>query len=189
MRIAARFSGRWEFCASRIQYCESRNVYPGDPNFFYPGFEFFPSRIRIFLDPGSASMNLSILTPKKLFLTSRKYDPGCSSRIRIFYSSGSQIQGSKRHRIPDPQHWQNPNIYVVILNSSCALYFIIVQNLSTWKEVRIGSGPNRIQILRQKLKGSASGSYHKIISPPTNFEICKSCFFSCVPSGKFFYYS
>ncbi len=35
-------------------------------------------------DTGSASKNLSILTPKKTkkwFLSSRKYDPGCSSRI------------------------------------------------------------------------------------------------------------
>jgi hypothetical protein len=42
------------------------------------------SRIRIFSrpDPGSASKRLSILT-QKLFLSSRKYDPGCSSRIRI----------------------------------------------------------------------------------------------------------
>jgi hypothetical protein len=31
---------------------------------------------------GSASKNLSILT-QKLFLSSRKYDPGCSSRIRV----------------------------------------------------------------------------------------------------------
>jgi hypothetical protein len=40
--------------------------------------------------------------------SSRKYDPGCSSRIRImdpdpdFYLS--RIQGSERHRISDPQH-------------------------------------------------------------------------------------
>ncbi len=76
-----------------------RDVYP-DPNFFNPG-----SRIRFFSipDPGSASKNLSILTQKKWFLTSRKYDPGCSSRIRNFYPS--RVQGSKRHRIPDPQHW------------------------------------------------------------------------------------
>jgi hypothetical protein len=33
-------------------------------------------------DPGSASKNLSILI-QKVFLSSRKYDPGCSSRIRI----------------------------------------------------------------------------------------------------------
>jgi hypothetical protein len=44
------------------------------------------SPIRLFSipDPGSASKNLSILTPKKpkkWFLSSRKYDPSCSSRI------------------------------------------------------------------------------------------------------------
>jgi hypothetical protein len=37
-----------------------------DPNFYHPGSEFFPSRIRIFFitDPGSASKDLSILTQK-----------------------------------------------------------------------------------------------------------------------------
>jgi hypothetical protein len=92
-------------------------------------------RIRIFPipNPGSASKNFSILNPKKLLLSSRKYDPGFSiryeqpgsyswdfsniflglkyfkflsrsrMRILIFY----RIQGSKRHRIPDPypRHW------------------------------------------------------------------------------------
>jgi hypothetical protein len=44
-----------------------------DPNFFHPG-----SRIRTVSipDPGSASKNLSVLTPKNWFLSSRKYDPG-----------------------------------------------------------------------------------------------------------------
>jgi hypothetical protein len=61
------------------------------------GSDFFPSRIPDpnCLHPGSASKNLSILTqkkPTKWFLSSRKYDPGCSSRI----------PGSKRHRIPNP---------------------------------------------------------------------------------------
>jgi hypothetical protein len=66
-----------------------------DPNFFFS----IP-------DPGSASKNLSILTPK-IFLSSRKYDSGCLSRIRILNFYPSRIQGSKRHRIPnlDPQHW------------------------------------------------------------------------------------
>jgi hypothetical protein len=38
--------------------------------------------------PGSASKNLSVLT-QKMVLSSGKYDPGCSSRIRIliFYPS------------------------------------------------------------------------------------------------------
>jgi hypothetical protein len=53
-----------------------------DPTFFRPRSEFFSYRIHI--------KELSILTPKNVFLSSRKYDPGCSSRI----------QGSKRHRIP-----------------------------------------------------------------------------------------
>jgi hypothetical protein len=49
----------------------------------YLGSDFFPSRIRTVSipDPGSASKNLSILSPKKWFLSSRKYDLGCSSRI------------------------------------------------------------------------------------------------------------
>jgi hypothetical protein len=52
-----------------------------DPNFFHPG-----SRNRI--------KEFQYFNPKSYFLSSRKYDPGCSSRI----------QGSKKHRIPDPQH-------------------------------------------------------------------------------------
>jgi hypothetical protein len=63
----------------------------------YPGSDFFPSRIPDpnFFHPGSTSKNLNILTPKN-FLSSRKYDTGCSSRIRnlIFYPS----------RIRDPQY-------------------------------------------------------------------------------------
>jgi hypothetical protein len=74
------------------------------------GSEFFQFQIQGQKDfgSGSTSKNLSIINPKKLILSSRKYDPGCSSRIRIpdpvrslnFYPS--RFQGSKRHRIPDP---------------------------------------------------------------------------------------
>jgi hypothetical protein len=42
---------------------------------------------------------------KKLFLSSRKYDPGCLSRIRIVIlspSRGPGFRGQKRQRIPDP---------------------------------------------------------------------------------------
>ncbi len=61
------------------QCCESGRFILG-PNFFHPG-----SRI--------ASKNFSILT-KKRFLSSRNYDPGCSSGILIliFYHPGSQIR-------------------------------------------------------------------------------------------------
>jgi hypothetical protein len=71
-----------------------------------PGSDFFPSRIQTFSipDPGSSSKNLSILTPKnqkKWFLSSKIYDPDCSSRIRMltFYPS----------RIPDPGVKKAPN--------------------------------------------------------------------------------
>jgi hypothetical protein len=84
----------------------------------YPRSDFFPSRIPDpnCLHPGSASKNLSILTPKKWFLSSRKYDPGCSSRIpdpdadflpipdpgtRGQKGTGSRI----RIRNTDPQPW------------------------------------------------------------------------------------
>jgi hypothetical protein len=96
-----------------LQHCgASANVAdPGclsripDPTFFHPG-----SRIRTVSipDPGS-SKNLSILTPKKAnkwFLSSRKYDPGCSSRIpdpdADFIPSRIPDPGVKRHPIPDP---------------------------------------------------------------------------------------
>jgi hypothetical protein len=61
----------------------------------------------------SASKNLSILTPKKWFLISRKYDPGCSSRIpNLFFilpisepgSRGQKDTGSRiriRNTVPD----------------------------------------------------------------------------------------
>jgi hypothetical protein len=75
-----------------------------DPTFFHPG-----SRIRSvsITDPGSSSKNLSILTPKKpkkLFLSSKKYDPGCSSRIpdpdADFLTSRIPDPGVKK--APDP---------------------------------------------------------------------------------------
>jgi hypothetical protein len=63
-----------------------------------PGSVFFPSRIRTVSipDPGSASKNLSVLTPKKWFLSSRKYDPGCYLPIS---DPGSRCQKSTGSRI------------------------------------------------------------------------------------------
>ncbi len=68
-----------------------------------PGSELSPSRIP---DPGSSSKNLSILTPKnakKWFLSSKKYDPGCSSRIP---DPDADFLPS---RIPDPGVKKAPN--------------------------------------------------------------------------------
>ncbi len=88
-------------CLSRI---------PPDPTFFHPG---------------SSSKNLSILTQKKAkkwFLSSKKYDPGCSSRIRMltFSHPGSRIQRSKRYPIPDPdpQQWKRIDLTRVKIGSA-----------------------------------------------------------------------
>ncbi len=61
---------------SNNQCCRS-GMFILDPTFFDPR-----SRIRSFFHSGSASKNLSILTPKNWFLSSWKYDPGCSSLIQ-----------------------------------------------------------------------------------------------------------
>jgi hypothetical protein len=45
--------------------------------------------------------------PKKLFLNSRKYDPGCSSRIQVLIFYPSRIQGSKRLLIRNTAFYSN----------------------------------------------------------------------------------
>ncbi len=50
--------------------CCGSGIFIPDPNFFHPG-----SRIRI--------KEFKFFNSKKWFLSSRKYDPGCSSRIQI----------------------------------------------------------------------------------------------------------
>ncbi len=108
-------------CLSQISDPESEffpSQIPDSGSKFFPSWipdprsKFFPSRI---LDPGSASKNLSILTKKNGFSALRKmirvFHPKSGFRIRIltFYPSRililyprSWIQGSKRHRSPDP---------------------------------------------------------------------------------------
>ncbi len=56
-------------------------------------FRIFPSQIRI--------KEMKYFNPRKWFLSSRKYVPGCSSRIRIltFYPSGSRGQKGTGSRI------------------------------------------------------------------------------------------
>jgi hypothetical protein len=65
-----------------------------------PGSDFFPSWIPDpnFLHPGSRILikEFKYFNPKKWFLSSRKYDPGCSSRIRIPESDPDFLP------IPDP---------------------------------------------------------------------------------------
>jgi hypothetical protein len=78
-------------CFSRIP--DPNSSHPGswipdpDPNCFHPG-----SRIHI--------KEFKYFNPKNCFLSSRKYDPGCSSRIRILIFYPTRIQGVKK--APDP---------------------------------------------------------------------------------------
>jgi hypothetical protein len=69
-----------------------RDVYPGSR------IRIFPSRIPI------KEFKYGILT-QKLFLSSRKYDPGCSTRIRIPFLPIPD-PGVKKAPDPDPQHWK-----------------------------------------------------------------------------------
>jgi hypothetical protein len=68
----------------------------------YPGSDFFPSRIP---DPGSELFPSRIpdFNPKKWFLSSMKYDPGCSSRIRILTFYPSRIPDPGVKKAPDPE--------------------------------------------------------------------------------------
>ncbi len=98
---------RSEFFPSRIPDPRSKFCPSWIPDH---GSEFFPSRM---LDPRSASKNLSILAKKNGFSALR-------NMIRVFPSDlipdflpipdpildpRSRIQGSKKHRIPDPWSW------------------------------------------------------------------------------------
>ncbi len=78
-RISGKRSVAFSGCLSRIP----------DSNFYHPGSEFFISWIRI--------KEFKYFNPKKLFLSTGKYDLGRSSGIRSFYPT----------RIPDPQYWEN----------------------------------------------------------------------------------
>jgi hypothetical protein len=60
-----------------------------------PGSEFFPSQVR------NRIKEFKCFNPKKWFLSSRKYDLGCSSRIRIQIFFPSRIPAGVK-KAPDP---------------------------------------------------------------------------------------
>ncbi len=103
---------------ARIRYgkqqCCGSGMFIPDPNIF-------PSRIRI--------KEFKYFNPKNCFLSSRKYDQGCSSRIRnlIFTHTGTRIQGPKGHRIPDPQHLPRVTVrtYLDLLASAMTSILLI----------------------------------------------------------------
>ncbi len=82
------------------------------------------------LHPGSASKHLRYFNPKKCFPSSRKYDLGCLSRIRIltFYPS----------RIPDPgfKKAPDPGSRIRIRNTGISDKTISFINSQTWQLTR-----------------------------------------------------
>ncbi len=129
-----RQSGQLQTEFTLHQCCGSGDIYPVFRiQFFLSQIPDPSSRTYKIPDPGSQDLGSRIqirikefkYLPKKLFLSSRKNDLGCSSRIPdldffpsrrigiffhpgsriwIFFNpgSGSRIMGSKKHRIPDP---------------------------------------------------------------------------------------
>jgi hypothetical protein len=81
-----------------------------DPNFFHPGSpirilsipdprsEFFPSRHKSWI----RIKEVEYFNPKILFLSTWKYDLGCSSRIRILSFYPSRIPDPGVKKAPDP---------------------------------------------------------------------------------------
>ncbi len=90
---------------------------------------------------GSIFKELYNILPKKLSLSSQTYgfgirdpgseirdprsgiwDPGSEIRDLEKTYSGSRIQGSKRHRIPDPQHWARYHSFCLFIISDLHWY-------------------------------------------------------------------
>jgi hypothetical protein len=67
-----------------------------DPNFFHPGSQIHIKEVKYF-------------NPKKWFLSSQKYDPGFSSRIRIL-THPDPDPGVNRIPDPYPQQWFLPEL-------------------------------------------------------------------------------
>jgi hypothetical protein len=112
-----------------------------------PGSDFFPSRIPDpnCLDPGSRILIkvFKYFNPKKAkkwFLSSKKYDPGCSSRIPDPDADflPSRIQGSKRHPIPDPG---SGSATLIESNAKCR-YLKKLTCKGTWRQVFICLRPH-----------------------------------------------
>ncbi len=70
-------------------HCCGSGMFILDPNFFHP-----VSQIRV--------KELKYFSPKKWFESSRKYDPGWSSRIRILIFYPSRIMDPGGKKAPDP---------------------------------------------------------------------------------------
>ncbi len=105
-------------CLSRIRNFPSQISVPN----------FFSSRIRI--------KEFKYFNSKNCF---RKYDPGYSTGIRIliFYPSRSRIQGSKWHRIPDPDLQHCESRYSILPQCGSGSRFALHEDLNLYPTCRL----------------------------------------------------
>jgi hypothetical protein len=89
--VCSSFVSHFDF----LQCCGSGMFIP-DPNFSIPDPNCFHPRSRIRIK------KFKYFNPKILFPRSRKYDPGCSSRIRILIFHTSRIPNAGVKKAPDP---------------------------------------------------------------------------------------
>ncbi len=96
----------------------------------------------------------------KLLLSSRKYDPKYSSRIRILILYPSRMQGSTMLLIPDPQNCKSP---FKTLKTQRWHIFYFAPNLKLFPDVQFwnqeegeGGPPTRIRIRTTNNDGSGS---------------------------------
>ncbi len=82
----------------------------------YPGSKYFPSRIQGQKDSRIPDPHPRILLTRKIVSTLSE-NPGSGSR------------GQKRHRIPDPQHWQKCSILTLSLGIRIRTYFLEMLDL------------------------------------------------------------
>ncbi len=109
LKISFKKSTRIKICLNNSQQLLITDQCCGSGMFIPdPGSEFFPSRIPDpnFFHFGSriSITEFKYFNPKKLFLSSLKYDPGCScsSRIRILIFNPSRIPDPGVKKAPDP---------------------------------------------------------------------------------------
>jgi hypothetical protein len=94
----------------------------------HPGSEFFPSRIRI--------KQFQYFKAKKCFLSSRKYDPGCSSRISDPDPDFLPIPDPGVKKAPDPGAGS-----ATLVSFECGHFkiFFLFNFLSTYADILHGS--------------------------------------------------
>jgi hypothetical protein len=138
-----------------------------DPTFFYSGSELSPSRIPDpnCLHPGSRVRikEFKYFNPKKTkkwFLSSRKYDPGCSFRIPDPYADFLPIPDPGAKKAPDPESGSATLVYTGLARINFPRIFCRICVVCT-KDYMLSqfSGSQKIAVFEKNI--SVIFSFHK----------------------------